>query len=209
MAASDDPHPHAWYSTNLVGVPAPLLASTAYNAHPVPLAIASTRAAHPGLFALLGTCPSPAEAATVFEHYMALAFGLQPDAASPGEARRWRTSYLKLLQGWGLDSNGGAGAVLKGWVESRFGIVPWFHKAPLARFPSPAWVDYLTEKASGRWQNNCIQQQLDLLYEFCQWSIARWQPSRSGSPPRPGWGNAPAAPCGTRARCRSGFRPSP
>ena len=33
-------------------------------------------------------------------------------------------SYLKLLQGWGLDSNSAAGAVLKGWVESRFGIVP-------------------------------------------------------------------------------------
>ena len=184
MAAVDDPHPQTWTSSNLVGVPAPLLASTTFNRHPLPLAIASTREAQPGLFALLDTCPAAPEAAAVFEHYMELAFGLQPGSGagggSGGEGRRWRTSYLKLLQGWGLDSNGGAGAVLKGWVESRFGIAPWFHKAPLARFPSPAWVDYLTEKAASRWQNNCIQQQLDLLYEFCQWSIARWQPFGSG-----------------------------
>jgi len=174
MVESDDPHPQTWYSTNFVGVPAPVLASTAFNKHPVPLSIAGTREAHHGLFALLANCQTPAQAASVFEHYMALAFGLQPDAAAPGEPRRRRVSYLKLLQGWGLDSNGGAGAVLKGWVESRFGIVPWFHKAPLARFPSPAWVEYLTEKAASRWHNNCISQQLDLLYEFCQWSIARW-----------------------------------
>ena len=44
--------PHRWYSTNLVGVPAPVLASSAFNANPVPLAIAGTREAHPGLFAL-------------------------------------------------------------------------------------------------------------------------------------------------------------
>ena len=88
--------------------------------------------------------------------------------------RRWRASYLKLLQGWGLDSNGPAGAVLKGWVESRFGLVPAYHKAPLGRFPSPAWVGYLEEKAGSRWHNNSIWQQLDLLYEFCQWMLARW-----------------------------------
>ncbi|MBL8303581.1 MAG: NAD(+)--dinitrogen-reductase ADP-D-ribosyltransferase [Ideonella sp.] len=176
MAASDDPHPQSWYTTNLVGVPAPVLASTTFNQHPVALSIAGTREAHHGLFALLDNCQTPAQAASVFEHYMALAFGLQPEAEAPGEARRRRVSYLKLLQGWGLDSNGGAGAVLKGWVESRFGIVPGFHKAPLARFPSPAWVGYLTEKAASRWHSNCISQQLDLLYEFCQWSITRWQP---------------------------------
>ena len=51
-----------------------------------------------------------------------------------------QTGSLVLLQGWGLDANGPAGAVLKGWVESRFGIVPIFHKAPLQRFPSAACV---------------------------------------------------------------------
>jgi NAD+--dinitrogen-reductase ADP-D-ribosyltransferase len=61
-------------------------------------------------------------------------------------------------------------------VESRFGLVPAFHKAPLARFPSPAWMAYLEEKAASRFHNNNIFQQLDLLFEFCQWMLARHPP---------------------------------
>jgi len=170
--------PRRWYSTNLVGVPAPLLGDLAFNAHPQALRIAGARDGNPGLFALLERCGDPAAAREVFEHYMSLAFGLQrPDdtqARGDAQARRWRSSYLQLLQGWGLDANGAAGAVLKGWVESRFGLVPAFHKAPLARFPSPAWVEYVEQKAASRYHNNNIWQQLDLLYEFCQWMLARF-----------------------------------
>jgi NAD+--dinitrogen-reductase ADP-D-ribosyltransferase len=181
---SDGHDPARWYSTNLVGVPAPLLASTCFNAHPQPLHVAGARESHPGLFALLGRCSCAAQARTIFEHYMSLAFGLAKPARTgrdaDSEARRWRASYLKLLQGWGLDANGGAGAVLKGWVESRFGIVPVFHKAPLGRFPSPAWIAYLEEKAASRYHNNNIHQQLDLLFEFSQWMLARFAPLGAG-----------------------------
>ena len=58
--------PARWYTTNLVGIPAPLLASTTFQAHPVALHIAGTREAHPGLFALLGRCPDMARARSVF-----------------------------------------------------------------------------------------------------------------------------------------------
>jgi NAD+---dinitrogen-reductase ADP-D-ribosyltransferase len=171
--------PARWYTTNLVGVPAPLLASTAFNAHPQPLHIAGARECNPGLFALLQRSRDADEARAVFAHYMSLAFGLarpsdEERGESPLDRRRWRSSYLKLLQGWGLDSNGPSGAVLKGWVESRFGLVPSFHGAPLARFPSPAWVTYLEQKGASRYHNNSIFQQLDLLYEFCQWMLARF-----------------------------------
>lgn len=171
-------HPHTWYTTNLVGVPAHVLASTEFNAHPVALHIVGTREAHAGLFALLETSRDAQEASEMFIHYLSLAFGLQPaqDPSSPSEARRWRISYIKLLQSWGVDSNGAPGAVLKGWVESRFGMVPCFHQARLARFPSPAWVRYMEEKASSRFHNNCIYQQLDLLYEYCQWALRRFKP---------------------------------
>lgn len=166
--------PTRWYTTNLVGVPAPVLASTAFNAHPQPLHIAGARETSAGLFALLQRCATPDEAREVFAHYLSLAFGLaQPDPGEGG-SRRWRSSYLKLLQGWGLDANGPAGAVLKGWVESRFGLVPAFHAAPLARFPSAAWITYLEQKAASRYHNNSIFQQLDLLFEFCQWMLARF-----------------------------------
>ncbi len=169
MSAGDEADPRRWFSTNLVGVPAALLAGTAFNAHPQSLAIAGARECNGGLFALLQRCPTPADARAVFAHYMTLAFGLDRD-----EPRRWRASYLKLLQGWGLDANGGAGAVLKGWVESRFGIVPTFHGAPLGRYPSAAWMGYLEAKHASRFHNNNIHQQLDLLYEFCQWMLSRF-----------------------------------
>ncbi|HEY9194078.1 MAG TPA: NAD(+)--dinitrogen-reductase ADP-D-ribosyltransferase [Methyloversatilis sp.] len=174
--------PHRWYSTNLVGVPADVLASRAFNQHPVPLHIAGTREAHGGLFALLERCDSLKESRDVFEHYVAIAFGLHPERVSApqdsAEGRRWRSSWRRLLQGWGMDANGPAGAVLKGWVESRFGLAPLFHKARLERFPSPAWVAYLEEKAASRYHGNCIHQQLDLLYEFSQWALPRFGPPR-------------------------------
>ena len=180
MVANDEfDRPNRWYGTNLVGVPVRLLASTAFNAHPLPLAIAGTRETHPGLFALLERSQDLSEAHDMFVHYLSIAFGLRkPEpheliSMGQSEQRRWRSSWRKLLQGWGMDANGVAGAVLKGWVESRFGLAPSFHKAPLAHFPSPAWIAYLQEKASSRLNNNNIYQQLDLLFEFCQWSLRR------------------------------------
>lgn len=181
MADDDElAQPQHWYSTNLVGVPTPVLASAAFNAHPQPLHIAGTREAHPGLFALLDRSAQLSEAREMFVHYLSIAFGLRRPAAQElpslgvAEQRRWRASWRQLLQGWGLDANGAAGAVLKGWVESRFGMVPLHHKAPLGRFPSPAWVSYLEEKATSRFHNNGIHQQLDLLFEFCQWAQQRF-----------------------------------
>ncbi len=180
--------PSRWYGTNLVGVPALVLGSTAFNAHPVSLSIAGTCEAHPGLFSLLEGSGDLTEAQDMFVHYLSIAFGLRKpephemQSMGPSEQRRWRSSWRKLLQGWGMDSNGAAGAVLKGWVESRFGLLPSFHKAPLARFPSPAWITYLQEKASSRLNNNNIFQQLDLLYEFCQWSLRRIRSQHQATP---------------------------
>ncbi|MCM2341708.1 NAD(+)--dinitrogen-reductase ADP-D-ribosyltransferase [Rhodoferax sp.] len=189
MAEDDAPDQHnRWYATNLVGVPAPLLAGTAFNANPVALSIAGTRESHAGLFALLESSHDLSEAHDMFVHYLSIAFGLRKPAPheligmGQSEQRRWRSSWRKLLQGWGMDANGAAGAVLKGWVESRFGLVPSFHKAPLARFPSPAWIAYLQEKASSRLNNNNIYQQLDLLFEFCQWALRRIRTQNQAEP---------------------------
>ena len=115
-----------WYGTNLVGVPARVLASAAFNAHPTPLAIAGTYAAHRTLFELLDASADLNEAHDMFSHYLHVAFGLrkpEPHELATMHAhdqRRWRSSWRKLLQGWGMDSNGPAGAVLKGWVEFEY-----------------------------------------------------------------------------------------
>jgi len=181
--------PQHWYSTNLVGVSVPVLASVAFNAHPVPLTIAGALSAHKGLLTLLEHSRDLLEAGEVFVHYLDIAFGLRkPDAQQMAglglaEQRRWRSSWRKLLQGWGMDSNGPAGAVLKGWVESRFGLVPTFHQAPLQRFPSAAWLTYIEQKCASRYHNNNIHQQCDLLYEFCQWTLRRFGPPAAGCAP--------------------------
>lgn len=161
------------HSTNLVGVPTGLLASEAFNAFPLPLHISGTRESHVSLFQRLDETPTAAEASRVFQDYMALIFGLDHEP-EPGERRRYRASYLRLLKDWGFDSNSPAGAVLKGWVESRFGLFPSFHKEPLRRINSHAWLTYMEEKMSGRFHNNSINMQLDLLYEFCQWMLGRF-----------------------------------
>lgn len=165
------------HSTNLVGIPTGLLASTAFNAFPVPLRIAGVREMYRTLFEMLAQAETADEAAGVFQDYAAVVFGLdqeQQDGTDSAGHRRFRSSYLRLLKGWGYDTNSPEGAVLKGWVESRFGLFPTFHKAPIARIPCPAWIGYIEEKMSSRFHNNSIQAQLDLLYEFCQWSLGRF-----------------------------------
>ena len=165
--------------TNLVGVPSATIASAAFNAQIRPLHIAGVREMNPELFRMLEDAPDVAAAGAVFTAYMASTFGLTPRTSveeEPGTRRRYRSSYLRLLRGWAYDSNSPEGAVLKGWVESRFGLFPTYHKEPLKRFNSPAWATYVEEKMGSRFHNNAISSQLDLLYEFAQWTLARLRP---------------------------------
>ncbi len=164
------------HSANLVGVPTGLLASAAFNEYPLPLRIRGVHESHALLFRLLGSATSHAEAAAVFHDYMEETFGLvqSPTKTDAAPVRRFRASYLRLLKGWGFDANSREGAVLKGWAESRFGLFPTFHKTALTRFSSTAWSRYVEEKMASRFHNNNIYSQLDLLYEFCQWTLARW-----------------------------------
>lgn len=161
------------HSTNLVGVPAGLLASVAFNDYPLPLHIRGVHESHARLFDLLDLANSHTEAAKIFQDYMDETFDLLQQNHEVA-VRRFRASYLRLLKGWGYDSNSREGAVLKGWAENRFGLFPTFHKAALTRFASAAWTHYVEEKMASRFHNNGIYTQLDLLYEFCQGALARW-----------------------------------
>jgi NAD+--dinitrogen-reductase ADP-D-ribosyltransferase len=161
----------------MLGIPTRLLTSTEFNEHPLPLRIHGTREANSGLFAKLEEAQTLLEAGDMFQDYMSLVFGFEEEQCRGTDAfgrRRFRSSYLRLLQDWGFDSNNPQAAVLKGWVESRFGIFPTYHKAPLYGFATEAWMSYVEEKMNSRFHNNCIFVQLDLLYEFCQWAIARF-----------------------------------
>jgi len=94
----DAVHPSRWYTTNLVGTPALVIGSTAFNAQPQALHIAGARESNRGLFTLLERCSTADDARAIFEHYMSITFGLAKrgtgSAANegPAERRRWRSS---------------------------------------------------------------------------------------------------------------------
>lgn len=174
------------HSTNLVGLPTDLLGSVAFNDHPLSLAISGVREMNKSLFEMLSRSDCLDDAGDAFYKYMMAMFGIDPEqrerekAESGGKARRYRSSFLRLLKGWGYDSNGPEGAVLKGWVESRFGLFPTFHKQVIDRVSGNGWASYVEEKMSSRFHNNSIYTQLDMVYAFCQWALDRYAaPGRS------------------------------
>jgi NAD+--dinitrogen-reductase ADP-D-ribosyltransferase len=165
------------HSTNLLGISTAFLASTDFNEHPCELHIHGTRETNAGLFDKLEYAQTVAQAGALFQDYMSLVFGFEDEQRLKVDAqgrRRFRSSYLSLLQDWGFDSNNAQSAVLKGWVESRFGLLPTYHKAPISGFTTRAWMEYIQDKMNSRYHNNCIYLQLDLLYEFCQWVAMRF-----------------------------------
>lgn len=174
---------HHGHSTNLIGLPPGLLGTLAFNEHPCALHIHGTRESNASLFTKLQRSQSLREAGSIFQDYMDVVFGRESEqlrAQHRPDRRRFRSSYLGLLQDWGFDSNNPQGAVLKGWVESRFGLFPTFHKAPLTRFGSREWMRYVEEKMNSRYHNNCIYLQLDLLFEFSQLALCRFTHPHGG-----------------------------
>jgi NAD+--dinitrogen-reductase ADP-D-ribosyltransferase len=168
------------HSTNSVGVPTSQLGSTDFNENPCELQIGTTRKVNSQLFEMLEFSDSLADAADAFYKYMVAVYGIDPEQRTDteeqqnGKTRPFRSSFLRLLIGWGSDSNGPEGALLKGWVESRFGLFPTFHKEIISEFSGPAWISYVEEKMSTRFHENSILSQLDILYEYCQWAMVRY-----------------------------------
>jgi NAD+--dinitrogen-reductase ADP-D-ribosyltransferase len=168
----------ACHSSNLVNVPARHLGSWRFNDESVTLHIAGVRDFHRSLFDTLDQADTPAEAVDAFETYIDAAFGIDPGQRDRPR-RRVRSGFMSLLRGWGYDSNSREGAVIKGWVESRFGLLPTYHKEPMTPRSVAAWTAYVAEKMSPRYHENAIHAQLDLLYEFCQWQFRRFQGGRT------------------------------
>ena len=134
-------------STNLVGLPTDLLGSREFNDYPQDLHISGAREMNKSLFEMLLQAPDLGDAGIAFHAYMSAMFGADPDQME--------------------------GAVLKGWVQSRFGLFPTYHKDVIDRISGPVWTAYVEEKMSSRFHNNAIHTQLDMVYEFCQWALAK------------------------------------
>ncbi|HTG80903.1 MAG TPA: NAD(+)--dinitrogen-reductase ADP-D-ribosyltransferase [Geobacteraceae bacterium] len=168
-------------SYNHCNLPPWVIASRHFNDNPQPLEIQGVRGGNRFLFAKLDGIPDAAERALVFNDYMSVKFQLHhwQDQATDTARKSLKNSYLRYMRGWMMDSNSVEGAVLKGWVESRIGIPPTFHKARISGIDTEEYMVYAVDRTKGSARTNAINSQLDLLYEYCQYELARKYPDRS------------------------------
>ncbi|HXE97046.1 MAG TPA: NAD(+)--dinitrogen-reductase ADP-D-ribosyltransferase [Dongiaceae bacterium] len=161
-------------SFNNCNLPPWVIASRHFNDNPQPLEIQGVKEGNRFLFDKLATIESQKERALTFNDYMSVKFQLHQWQDQTDTARKSiKNSYLRYLRGWMMDSNSIEGAVLKRWVESRMGIVPSFHRARIKGIHSEAYFEYSVEVMKGSARTNAIQSQLDILYEYCQYELAR------------------------------------
>lgn len=169
-------------SLNRCNLPASLLGSLLFQAYPAALEIDGVRALHQGLFAMLAGIGDRTERARRFGDYMQVQFRLHclEDAGlGPGRKgkKRAKADYLRLVRGWSFDSDGREGAVLKSWVETRFGLLARYHAGPLGDRDSEARHLFMRQAAAGLYATNAIEAQLDLLYTYCQYELERRHPN--------------------------------
>ncbi len=174
--------PDARRSMNRCNLPAEALASLAFQLAPVALELDGVLPLHRPLFERLDALAGPAERAECFQRYVCAHF-LLDDAGAQGltdHARidRSRLDYLRLLRGWLFDSESREGAVLKGWVESRFGLLTHYHHAPLGAPDSAARAVFEHELAAGLYGTGALEAQIDLLYAFAQYELPRRHPQQ-------------------------------
>lgn len=162
------------FGPNLVGLPTASLASVAYALSPRQLQITGVREMNAPLFEMLDLAANLTEASEAFSKYMTAIFGLEPQQwrdAPKKNGASFRCSFVRLLLGWEHDSSSREAAVLKGWVQSRFGLPPAHHGEKIFDVSDPSWRAYVEDNMGSGYHENSIYAQLDLLYEYVQWVL--------------------------------------
>jgi NAD+---dinitrogen-reductase ADP-D-ribosyltransferase len=166
---------------NRCNLPPWAIASRHYNRHPQPLEVQGVLHNGRPLFEKLDALETSESRGAVFHDFMDVRFQLhqwQQEVSSSGR-KSLKNSYLRFLRGWLFDSNSIEGAVLKGWVESRLGLLPTFHQVPIDDLHSDAYFRYTVDRMKGSERTSAILPQLDLLYEFVQYELARRYPQQT------------------------------
>jgi NAD+--dinitrogen-reductase ADP-D-ribosyltransferase len=162
---------------NRCNLPPIILGSLTYQRFPVRLDLDGVYDLHRDLFQRLERLGSAADRAHQFIDYTDVHFLLNRRedvgwrAGTPKD--RSKADYRKLIRGWMFDPDGLAAAVLKGWVESRFGLVPRHHHGPIRSTSDPNYLAYREAWAAGLYNTNALEAQLDLLYTYCQYEVHR------------------------------------
>lgn len=167
---------------NLCNLPPWSIASRYYNQHPQRLEIQGTRHIGRQLFHELKTIEDQAQRGARFHDFMDVTFQLHQwqREASKNSQKSLKNSYLRFLRGWLFDSNSIEGAVLKGWVESRLGLVPTFHRQGISDVHAEDYYLYLVDRMKGSARTSAIFSQLDLLYEYVQYELHRENSDNDG-----------------------------
>jgi NAD+--dinitrogen-reductase ADP-D-ribosyltransferase len=165
---------------NRCNLPAVILGSLTFQRHPVALEIDGVTAIHHRLFTHLDTLADSDQRASYFMDYMAVYFRLEALEAvglTPGKLRG-RADYLRMVRGWAFDPDCREGAVLKAWVESRFGLLALFHGGNLLDRADETYLRYLEARSQGLYNTNALEAQLDLLYTYSQYELQRHYPEQ-------------------------------
>ena len=164
---------------NRCNIPAVILGSLTFQRFPTPLHLDSVAELHADLFLRLDRIADKADRATAFCDYLTVHFcleELEKAGLSERSKQRAKANWMRVLRGWSFDSDGREGAILKGWVESRFGLLPRFHGEALRDFSGSAYLHYQEMRSSGLYGTNALESQLDLLYAFSQYEFRRSPP---------------------------------
>ncbi len=168
---------------NRCNLPADILGGLTFQRAPVPLQLDGVRELHRGFFAMLDTLDDAQERARAFALHMNACFYLdEPEQAGHSAQtthKRHKADYLRMVRGWSFDSDSREGAALKGWVESRFGLLPRHHDGPIRDFSGEAYRRYLEMRAIALYGTNALEAQFDLLYTYCQYELARQHPNET------------------------------
>ena len=183
--AHDNPTLPTWarLSINRCNLPAVILGSHTFQKNPAPLVIDGVAELHRDFFRMLHARECEQERVQLFYDYMTLCFRLEAleeagfDEGMP--KRRGKLNYLKLIRGWHFNADSVEGAVLKAWAESRFGLLPRHHRAPIRDFSGEAYTLYLEQRATGLYNTNALEAQLDLVYTWTQLELARRHPGET------------------------------
>ncbi len=166
-------------SLNRCNLPPWVIASHHFDEDPRPIELQGVREANAGLFRMLDGIDDPDERGRRFDDWVSVRFQLHhwQEQQTTGARRSLRNSYVRFLRGWGHDSSSIEGAVLKGWVESRMGIPPTFHRERLTGPQEEGpWLAYVADRTRGHAYTSAIDAQLDLVYAYSQYELRRRQP---------------------------------
>ena len=146
----------AYLPINRCNLPAVILGSPPISP-PMPLRLDGVAELHADLFRRLDAAQTSAQRRTSSGLYdRALSAESPEDAGYNGPPRRPAppTGY-RILRGWSINADSREGAILKGWVESRFGLTPRFSASrcdpsgaglpPLSRDALPVYMAYALE----------------------------------------------------------------